>query len=309
MSILTANFSTDIRDLMNKFVDSIRCQGFKVMGRDQILKTCLLLTESNHIFKLKNFSKSNINKIECNWEEITNSIFSAIKMLKEFGYTNRLSSGYILSIVAFYLYKNPSVSKNDKNEIERFVRNAQITSYFSTSLDGKLEVIAKILKNASNFKEINKELEISKVQPLKISSDDVDRMIDLQYGNPAVLPVLQLLYSNLDYKNSTFHIDHIYPKSKFNKKNLKLTEEYYKKSNYLYNLQLLQGDENISKKAKDPEIWLKEFYLNDVNKIEEYKKRNYIEKEFNLKWSEIKDFDKKRSERLLEKLKEIFIKN
>jgi len=307
MSILTANFSSDIRDLMNKFVDSIKDQGFRVMGRDQILKTCLLLTESNHIFQLKNFSKTNINKIENNWEEITSSIFSAINMLKEFGYTNRLSSGYILSIVAFYLYRNSVVSADDKAEIVRFVRNAQITSYFTTSLDGKLEVVAKILRKASNFKEINDELEISKVQPLKISSDDVDRMIDLQYGNPAVLPVLQLLYPNLDYKNSTFHIDHIYPKSKFNKKTTELIEEYYGKANFLYNLQLLQGDENISKKAKDPEIWLEEYFSNDTDKIEEYKERNYIEKGFSLGWSEIKDLDKKRSEKLLERLKEIFV--
>lgn len=307
MSILTANFSTDIRDLMNKFVDSIRDQGFRVMGRDQILKTCLLLTESNHIFQLKNFSKTNINKIEKNWEEITNSVFLAIDLLKEFGYTNRLSSGYILSIVAFYLYRNPIILADDKTEILKFVRNAQITSYFTTSLDGKLEVVAKILRTASNFKEINETLETNKVQPLKISADDVERMVDLQYGNPAVLPVLQLLYPNLDYKNSTFHIDHIYPKSKFKQKKSELSEEYYGKANFLYNLQLLQGDENISKKAKDPEIWLEEYYSNDTDKIKAYKERNYIEKDFNLEWTDIKTFDQKRSIQILEKLREIFV--
>lgn len=101
MSILTANFSSDIRDLMNKFVDSVREQGFGVMGRDQVLKTCLLLTESNHIFKLNNFSKGNINKIEENWEKITETIYKAINVLKEFGYANRLSSAYILSVIAY----------------------------------------------------------------------------------------------------------------------------------------------------------------------------------------------------------------
>ena len=130
MSILTANFSSDIRDLMNKFVDSIREQGFSVMGRDQILKTCLLMTESNHIFQLKNFNKTNINKIEENWEEITNSIFSAIAMLKEFGYVHKLSSGYILSTVAYYLHRTQSITTIDKSEILKFVRNAQITGVF-----------------------------------------------------------------------------------------------------------------------------------------------------------------------------------
>ncbi len=307
MSILTANFSTDIRDMMNKFMDSVRDQGFGVMGRDQILKTCLLLTESNHIFQLKNFNKTNINKIEDNWENITNSIFSAIDMFKEFGYTNNLSSAYILSTIAFYLYKKPTLASDDKSEILRFVRNAQITSYFTTSLDGKLEVVAKILRNSSNFKEINNKLEKNKVQPLVISSDDVDRMIDLQYGNPAILPILQLLYPNLDYKSSTFHIDHIYPKSKFRSNNEELPIDYYGKANFLYNLQLLQGDDNINKKSKNPEIWLNEYYRNDIEKIKIYKERNYIDKDFNLEWSKIKMFDEKRSKKLLKRLKEMFV--
>lgn len=306
MSILTANFSSDIRDLMNKFVDSVREQGFGVMGRDQVLKTCLLLTESNHIFQLKNFSKSNINKIEDNWVKITETIFKAIKLLQEFGYTNRLSSAYILSIVAYYIFRNENYSQDDKEQMLNFVRNAQITSYFTTSLDGKLEVAAKTLRDSDNFKDFNEKLSNSKVQPLKISGDDVERMLDFQYGNPAVLPILQILYPNLDFKNSTFHIDHIYPKSKFNVKNQSLPIEYQGKANFLYNLQLLQGEENLAKKAKDPEIWLNEHYQNDSDKIKAYKERNYIDTHFDLSWQEIAELEKQRSEKIKLQLETIF---
>lgn len=307
MSILTANFSTDIRDLMNKFVDSIRDQGFGVMGRDQVLKTCLLLTESNHIFQLKNFSKSNINKIEDNWIKITDTIFKAINLLKEFGYSNRLSSGYILSVVAYYIFKKENLTKEDKEQLLRFVRNAQITSYFTTSLDGKLEVVAKILRSSENFGEINNKLETSKVQPLKISSEDIEGYVHYQYGNPAILPILQILYPNLDYKNSTFHIDHIYPKSKFKVKNTELDQDYVNEANFLYNLQLLQGEENIAKKAKDPELWLIEYYSSNNEQIESYKQRNYINPEFNLEWNKISEFDKYRTEKIKAKLKEILL--
>jgi uncharacterized protein with ParB-like and HNH nuclease domain len=306
MSILTANFSSDIRDLMNKFVDSVRDQGFGVMGRDQVLKTCLLLTESNHIFQLKNFSKSNINKIEANWVKITETIFKAIKLLQEFGYTNRLSSAYILSVVAYYIFRNENYSQDDKEQMLNFVRNAQITSYFTTSLDGKLDVAAKTLRDSDNFKDFNEKLSNSKVQPLKISGDDVERMLDFQYGNPAVLPILQILYPNLDFKNSTFHIDHIYPKSKFNAKNQSLPIEFLGKANFLYNLQLLQGDENLAKKAKDPEIWLNEHYQADTEKIKAYKERNYIDANFDLTWQEIAEFEKQRSEKLKLQLETIF---
>lgn len=306
MSILTANFSSDIRDLMNKFVDSVREQGFGVMGRDQVLKTCLLLTESNHIFQLKNFSKSNINKIEENWVKITETIFKAIKLLQEFGYTNRLSSAYIMSIVAYYIFRKENYSQDDKEQMLSFVRNAQITSYFTTSLDGKLDVAVKTLRESESFKDFNEKLSNSKVQPLKISGDDVERMLDFQYGNPAVLPILQILYPNLDFKNSTFHIDHIYPKSKFNVKNQDLPAEYQGKANFLYNLQLLQGDENLAKKAKDPEIWLNEHYQNDKSKINAYKERNYIDTNFDLNWQKIAELEKERSEKIKLQLETIF---
>jgi len=305
MSILTANFSSDIRNLMNKFVDSVREQGFGIMGRDQVLKTCLLLTESNHVFQLKNFSKSNINKIEKNWDDITDAIYKATKLLQEFGYTNRLSSAYILSIVAYYIFRNKNYSQ-DKEQILNFIRNAQITSYFTTSLDRKLEVAAKTLRGSENFKEFNDKLSNSKVQPLKISGEDVERMLDFQYGNPAVLPVLQILYPNLDYKNSTFHIDHIYPRSKFNAKNKDLPTEYQDKANFLYNLQLLEGDENLAKKAKDPAKWLNEHYQNHTDKIKAYKERNYIDPDFDLSWQEIAGFEKQRSKKLKLQLETIF---
>lgn len=306
MSILTANFSTDIRDLMNKFVDSVREHGFGILGRDQVLKTCLLLTGSNHIFQLKNFSKSNINKIEENWGNIVDAIFQAIIFLAERGYRNRLSSAYILSTLAYFIFIKRQISDKDKNSMLNFVRNAQITSYFTTSLDGKLDVVAKALRSSNSFEEINQKLSKSKVQPLKITNDDIERMLDFQYGNPAILPILQLLYPNLDFKNSTFHIDHIYPKSKFNDKNLKVSSDYYSKANFLYNLQLLQGEENIAKRAKDPNIWLEEYYQKDKGNISAYKERNFIKKEFDLSWEKINEFEVYRGNAIKEQLRKIF---
>ncbi|GAA7418019.1 hypothetical protein ID0985_13070 [Helicobacter pylori] len=57
-----------------------------------MLKTCLLLIGSNTEFKLNNFNKSNIKKIEENWEKITESIYNAAELLKTFGYAKYLAS-------------------------------------------------------------------------------------------------------------------------------------------------------------------------------------------------------------------------
>ncbi len=308
MSILTANFSGDIRTSMNEFVDSLRDkQGFGIMGRDQVLKTCLLLTDSKPGFQLKNFSKSNIKKIEEKWEEIQNTIFAACDLLEEFGYANRLSSAYILSIVAYYIFKKGHINQEDKNELLKFVRNAQIKSYFSNSLDTKLEAVAKIVRDSDDYRTVNAKLASSEVEPLKISNDDIDEVINLHYGNSATFSILQILYPNLDYKNSTFHIDHIFPKSKFNNTNTELPEDYIHFADYLCNLQLLEGGENIAKKDKDPEQWLKEHFSGDKEKIKAYKERNYIKEDFDLEWGQMEEFEKHREEAIIFKLKKILL--
>ena len=308
MSILTANFSTDIRDMMQKLVESFRDKGFSVLGRDQILKSCLLLTGCSHIFNLKNFSKTNISKIEENWDRITTSLYDATQIVEDFGYAYQLSTAYIISIIALYLYNNDKkysqVDSAELNAISEFIRNAQIKSFFTTSLDNKLTVAANCIRNTNSFNGFNEEMK--KNHHIEISNDDIEGILDnVQFGNPALFPVLQLLYPNLDYKNSKFHIDHIYPKSKFTINNKMLPNECLDWKNYLFNLQLLEGSENISKRAKDPEVWLDEVYKTEEEK-NEYKCKNYINKDFRLEWTNIKDFENMRRENIKKQLQALF---
>ncbi len=178
----------------------------------------------------------------------------------------------------------------------KFVRTAQITSYFTTSLDRKLSYALDGMDNAEDFADFNARMsKMDANKALKVTTDDVADLLTLQYGNPAILPVLQILYPNLDYKNSTFHIDHIYPKAKFTTKNKALHPDFIEEKNYLFNLQLLEGAENISKKDTDPDVWMQEHFNNDASKIDDYKVRNYIDTTCSLKWSDFKTFKEKRS--------------
>lgn len=273
MSILTASFSSDIREKMNELVDTLKDRGFSNMGQDQVLKTCLLLIGKDTTFELKNFNKNNIKEIEDNWEKITESIYKATKLLKTFGYAGYLGSAYILSSLAYFYFLNSKMNENDEEQARKFVRNAQITSYFTPSTDTKLSAIAHSIKEARTFEAFNHNLAKHQTWPLKITNDAIEEMM-CSSSHALVFPILKILYPNLNYKTTTFHIDHIYPKSKFNKENKKLDKDFC--GNHLYNLQLLEGAENSAKKDKDPEVWLKEEYKNE-QAIEEYKKRNYID--------------------------------
>ncbi|MGL2400359.1 DUF262 domain-containing protein [Helicobacter pylori] len=305
MSILTASFSSDIREKMNELVDALKDKGFPNVGQDQVLKTCLLLIGKDTTFELKNFNKNNIKEIEDNWEKITESIYNAAKLLKNFGYAGYLGSAYILSSLAYFYFLNSKMNESDKEQALKFVRNAQITSYFSSTTDTKLSAIAHSIKESRTFEAFNHNLAKHQTWPLKITNDAIEDMVFFN-SHDRVFPILQILYPNLNCKTTTFHIDHIYPKSKFNKKNKKLNKDFYKCGNLLYNLQLLEGAENIAKKDKDPEAWLKEEYKND-QAIEEYKKRNYIDPTLKLEWENIKEFREKREEVIITKLKEVLL--
>ncbi|GAA8704111.1 DUF262 domain-containing protein [Helicobacter pylori] len=305
MSILTASFSSDIREKMNELVDALKDKGFPNMEQDQVLKTCLLLIGKDTTFELKNFNKNNVKEIEENWKKITESIYNAAELLETFGYAKYLGSAYILSTLAYFYFLNPKMDKNDEEQALKFVRNAQIMGYFGGSTDTKLSIIAHSIKEARTFEAFNHNLAKHQTCPLKITNDDIESMVFFN-SYSRVFPVLQILYPNLNYKTTTFHIDHIYPKSKFKKENNKLDKDFYEYWNHLYNLQLLEGQENSAKKDKDPEVWLKEEYKNQ-QAIEEYKKRNYIDPKLKLEWENIKEFRKKREEAIITKLKEVLL--
>lgn len=111
------------------------------------------------------------------------------------------------------------MDKNDEEQALKFVRNAQITSYFTPSTDTKLSAIAHSIKEARTFEAFNHNLAKHEKNPFKITNDMIEEMVlSSQYGNSQVFPILQILYPHLNYKTTTFHIDHIYPKSKFKKK-------------------------------------------------------------------------------------------
>jgi hypothetical protein len=294
------------------------------MTRKAVLKTCLLLTGSNTVFNLRNFTKDNIQKIEKNWRAIKDAIVLAADLLKKFDYgDNKLSSAYILSSIACFIFKSKIKKiadlKSDEAEIRKFTIRAQIKSWFTTSLDAKLSVIHNAIPDTylNNFKEINKQLASHKSDPLKISDtdDEINGILNFHYDQSPILPVLQLLYPHYKYEEVNFHIDHIYPKSKFRDLNLQsLTKdknsEFYKDNNraipnYLYNLQLLKGSENNTKRDKDPEVWLQEHFNGDEKKIAKYKEENFIDPDFKLDWDKIEDFKKMREANIRKRLKEI----
>ena len=257
--------------------------------------------------------------IEKNWDNISDSLKLSFILLKSFGYNkDNLSANTPVLPIALYILENNfdrkivtnSSFSEDRKLIKEWIIKSTLKGIFS-GRDISANVREVILKSKSNnfpLDEIKEELKKIPGKSINFSEDEIDNLLWSEYGANTTFSILQLLYPTLDYKNN-FHIDHIYPRAKFNEKYLKkqginIADLWY--WDCLPNLQLLDGSQNLEKTDKEFKDWLEE---QDFSKEErkDYFKKNYIPENIELTFKNYNEFFEKREELLLKQLKKILL--
>jgi len=296
LSIATAQWDgLDAREEINDCVDTINAigSGFNV-NKDFVLKAALVLSDFKDIaFKVDNFNKPNMLKIESMWKTIKNALYIAFQTVASMGFNrDSLKSNNAMIPIAYYIMTigNPNnfdtSSNTAKNRaiIKKWLSMSLLKRCFSGQPDNVLRPLREIIKNngVNDFPldEIIEKLRGTS-KSIVFTNDDIENILDHRYGNAETLTILMMLYPSLDFNNK-FHIDHMYPKSKFTKK--KLAEKgvsadkidgYIARVNDLSNLQLLAATPNIEKQDKDFDEWFNEKCADDNSKIQ-YRMINYM---------------------------------
>ena len=321
LSIATDQWKNkDAREEINKLVDELNKEGFAI-DKDFILKAALYLTKEikNIRFKVDNFKKENMDLIEENWDNISDSLKLSLNLLKSFGYNkDNLSANtpilpislYILEKNIDYKIVNHSSFSEDRKLIKEWIIKSTLKGIFS-GRDISANIREVVLKNESNnfpLDKIKEELKKIPGKSINFSEEEIDNLSWNEYGDNTTFSVLQLLYPNLDYRNN-FHIDHIYPKSKFNEKYLKkqnIDVNDLCNPNYLANLQLLEGSQNLEKSNKEFKDWLEEQDFSEEER-KDYFKKNYIPENIELTFRNYNEFFEEREKLLLKQLKKILL--
>lgn len=297
LSIASAQWENhDAREEITDFVDDINSigGGFRI-NKDFVLKTALVLTDFPNIaFKVDNFNKSNMMKIEMNWENIKRAIKLSVHLISSFGYTGEtLSSNNALIPIAYYLltigmpdnFVESGATKENRSKIKKWLIMTLLKKVFSGQPDNVIRPIRDIIRENGNnefpiteiidkFKGTNKSIQFTE--------DDIDEyLLKLRYGKSETLSVLMLLYPSLDFSNK-FHEDHMYPRSKFKKSYLRkmgISEDrldtYINSVNDIGNLQLLAAQLNEEKLDTDFDVWFHKQQVTDTDKIQ-YRKIHYL---------------------------------
>lgn len=326
LSIATAQWTEeDARESITLFVDEINNIGDTFdFNKDIVLKTCLVLIDLNDIaFKVDNFNVTNMKKIETEWENISKSIRLTVELISSLGFNYKtLTANYVIIPIAYYLYKkgNPKnfvESKDYKEErknIKKIITVALLKRIFGGQPDNVIKPLREIINSNNNtfpYDEIKNKLKVTN-KSMKFTDEEVEDLLNYQYGKKYTFSVLSLLYPTLDY-NNLFHQDHIFPKSLM-KSRTKLRKRGYSEEtitfcvenhNSIGNLQLLEGVPNQEKSDKPFEEWFNENYKTEMEK-ESYKTKHYIP-DVDLSIGNFQAFMEEREKMLLEKLKEILV--
>ena len=103
---------------------------------------------------------------------------------------------------------------------------------------------------------------------LTFSDDELYELLDMSYGDKRAFLLLSMLFPHVDLNNQ-FHVDHVFPISRFTSSKLSKAgfsdeeqEELQEWANTVANLQLLEGQLNKEKNATLPKAWLDENFDN-----------------------------------------------
>ena len=111
---------------------------------------------------------------------------------------------------------------------------------------------------------------------LEFSREEVEDLADMGIGDRRLFALLALLSPFIDLRNHQFHVDHVFPRSRFTPSQLRAAgvddeeiDTFSDCANRIANLQLLDGDINNEKRKKMPSEWMQEHFP-DVQSRQHY---------------------------------------
>ena len=220
--------SVDARSAIHDQTDALNGIGTGYsFGKDFVLKACLYLTVPLPIqYRVKNFTLTNLQAVEGNWETIKESLSTTVRLIARFGFTSKnVVAPLALLPIAFYIMRrrNPSFDVSSSAEdaesqvaIRRWFIFATLKNAFGASSDTTLTRLRDILVEAdarTPFPAAALYQSLG-IEP-SLNEAEVNRLVGQQYQGRYTNLVLSLLYPGRDWRDAIFHEDHIFPQAEF----------------------------------------------------------------------------------------------
>ncbi len=280
MSMATAQWENlDAREEIHDTVDELNGigDGFG-FSQDFLLKAGLVLAGVRSVrFRVTNFNRDNMRLLEERWERITRAVRVAVELVAGFGFSRAsLTANNAVLPVAHYVcqrdtpagFLSHTAYKQDREAIRRWLTRSLLKrGIWGSGLDSLLTMLRTVIDKHAGEAFPSAQLEAAMRARGKSLTFEEEEIEDLVESKDRTFALLSLLYPFLDLHGHRFHIDHVFPKSRFSSRQLRRAgvaekdlPQFQDRADRLPNLQLLVGEANESKSAMLPRQWMSETF-------------------------------------------------
>ena len=289
LSVAVAQWSPhDARKEIHELVDELNKigSGF-AFSKDLVLKAGLMLSDIGSVgFKVDNFNRENMDIFESKWDDVKRALTLTVQLVSDFGFTGQnLRAHNAILPIAYYLYmKEPgdgylthSQFETDRQAIrEWLIRSLLKSGIWGSGLDTLLTALRRVVRENGDVDfpvaRIYQEM-ASRGRWLVFEEGEIEELADMSSGSGLTFALLSLLFPFVNLRNQ-FHIDHIFPRSRFTERRLsnagvavEKIDDFIRSGERLANLQLLEGSKNAEKSAKMPAEWLSEEFPQSSSRL------------------------------------------
>jgi hypothetical protein len=289
LSIAVAQWQKiDARAEIHRLVDELNRIGTGFdLSQDFVLKAGLMLADIASVgFKVENFTNANMAVLEANWPAIRNALVRTVELAASFGLNGQsLRADSALLPIAYYLYRRDvpqnyvlsSANEPDRQAIRGWLIRSLLkaSGIWGSGLDTLLTALRETIQASDPERfpvEQLRHVMTQRGKSLTFEAPEIEDLLHMEYGDKRMFALLSLLFPFVDLRNQ-FHIDHVFPISRFTRARLVkagiaegLVDDLARRANQLPNLQLLEGAINVEKRAALPADWLKTRFLDDASR-------------------------------------------
>ena len=276
LSVAVAQWASDAREEIHQLVDDINKIGTGFdFSKDWVLKAGLMLSDIGSVgFKVDNFNLENMSTLESQWSTIKEALILTVELVSAFGFNgSTLRAASALLPVAYYLrakgvegsFLTDRATATDREAIRQWlIASILKPGVWGSGLDTLLTALREVIRRDHESFPANgiRETMRARGKSLSFDDDEIDALTELRIGDKRTFSLLSLIFRHLDLRQH-FHIDHVFPKSRFTPAKLRDAgvdetdvAQFKDFSDQLPNLQLLEGHENQQKRAILPADWL-----------------------------------------------------
>ena len=298
LSIATSQWTTlDARKEVHQLVDDLNRIGPGLgLTKDFVLKAGLMLTDITSVgFQVRNFTQSNMAVLEENWQRIRDALVETVQLVTGFGFDAKsIRAASALLPIAYYLFRigaptdfdTHSRYADDRESIRGWLTRSilKASGIWGSGLDTLLTALRDVVRDAGNggFPATEmRRLMAQRGKSLEFSPEEIEDLADMGFKDRRLFALLALLSPFIDFRHHQYHIDHIFPRSRFTPKQLRdagLDNEQVDIlpdcADRIGNLQLLDGASNLEKQATLPAQWIEAQYPAEESR------RHYCERYF-----------------------------